>query len=215
MKYPIACIVFLLSLFSVALSAGRTLIICLAHYVLLVALLPLLLFAAETLTNADIITMVQGKVPQDVIIQKIADSDQRFQLTPGHLAQLASFGVPDDVIRAMGSKQNGGRFLSASPKSGSSSGSTIAGPPTEVGVYIESRGLWVELLPEIANFKTGGVAKIGRNARGCKARHERAHQQAAQSKRHDAAPHAHPGLCPRRSSHYGISAITSSSTEQF
>jgi hypothetical protein len=36
--------------------------------------------AAEKLTNADIVTMVHGKVPQDVIIQKIADCEPGFLL---------------------------------------------------------------------------------------------------------------------------------------
>jgi opacity protein-like surface antigen len=73
----------------------------------LLALLCGIAFAAEPLTNSDVIALVLAKVPQDVIIQKIADCEPHFQLLPVNRIQLAKAGVPEEVIRAMEAKQNG------------------------------------------------------------------------------------------------------------
>lgn len=74
---------------------------------LLVVLLCLPGLAGDKLTNADIVTMVHGKVPQDVITQKIADCEPSFLLDAVNLVALVNVGVPDDVIRAMAAKQRG------------------------------------------------------------------------------------------------------------
>ena len=132
-------------------------------------LVALLAIAAEPLNNADVVKMVQANVPRDVIIQKIADCEQHFGLFPEDLAALARAGVPDEVIRAMAAKQ-AGRVPVPGTAIPSKAGallmtpvaSTSAAPlerPTEVGIYVAKNGAWVELLPEIVNFKTGGVVK--------------------------------------------------------
>jgi hypothetical protein len=54
----------------------------------LVALTAIALYA-ERLTIVDVVTMVQAKVPQDIIIQKIADCEPDFDLRPGALAASA------------------------------------------------------------------------------------------------------------------------------
>lgn len=131
-------------------------------------LVALLAIAAEPLNNADVVKMVQANVPRDVIIQKIADCEQHFGLFPEDLAALARAGVPDEVIRAMAAKQ-AGRVPLPGTAMRRMTGAPLVTPvvpeaaplerPMEVGVYIAKNGAWVDLLPEVVNFKTGGVLK--------------------------------------------------------
>ena len=126
---------------------------CLAAFAALTAIA----LYAERLTIVDVVTMVQAKVPQDIIIQKIADCEPDFDLRPGALAALATAGVPDEVLRAMSARQYGRPVTSSIMPS-----AAVANSPahiSEVGAYIDKKGLWGELLPEIVDFKTGGVVK--------------------------------------------------------
>jgi hypothetical protein len=125
---------------------------CLAAFAALTAIA----LYAERLTIVDVVTMVQAKVPQDIIIQKIADCEPDFDLRPGALAALAKAGVTDDVLRAMSARQYGRPVSSSSmPAAAGISPAHIS----EVGAYIDKKGSWGELLPEIVDFKTGGVLK--------------------------------------------------------
>ena len=63
--------------------------------------------AAESLTDADIAAIARSKVPQEVIIHRIAECEPHFLLTPAALESLAQVGVSEDVIRAMAARQNG------------------------------------------------------------------------------------------------------------
>jgi hypothetical protein len=56
---------------------------------------------AETLTNADILSLAKARLPGAVIIAKIRSSRCRFDLGANALIQLKQGGVPDDVIVAM------------------------------------------------------------------------------------------------------------------
>lgn len=100
---------------------------------LLVLLFSLAAFAAEPLNNAQVVQMVQGKVPIDVIIQKIADCEPHFSMQPGDLIQLAAAGVPDDVIRAIAAKTNGVPIpgLSSTPRATTAAPAPVSPtPPT-------------------------------------------------------------------------------------
>ena len=61
------------------------------------------------LTNADILTMVQAKLPSALIIEKIKNSSCAFDTFPSVLAELKYRGVPDEVLMAMVEFPNGGR----------------------------------------------------------------------------------------------------------
>lgn len=104
--------------------------------------------AAEKLTNADIVTMVHGKVPQDVIIQKIADCEPGFLLDATNLVALVNAGVPDDVIRALTAKQRGQPLPASSPAgTGPSSreGASDERPsaaPGAIRVYVSDSQSW-------------------------------------------------------------------------
>lgn len=56
---------------------------------------------ANTLTNKSIIDMVQLKLPESIIIQKIKSSKCKFDTTPDALANLTKSGVNEKVVMAM------------------------------------------------------------------------------------------------------------------
>ena len=69
-------------------------------FVLLVALAAGLA-AQETLTNADVVKMVQAHLSADVIVQQIESNPGHYLLTTNSLIRLKQAGVPDKVIAAM------------------------------------------------------------------------------------------------------------------
>ncbi len=55
----------------------------------------------QVLTNADIIRMVKSQLPTDIIIGRISQSGNNFQLDTDGLIGLKQAGVADEIIRAM------------------------------------------------------------------------------------------------------------------
>ncbi len=68
---------------------------------LLALLLALPLFAAEVMTNADVVKLVKAGLSADTIVAKIAASQTKFDTSTDALVALAKDGVPDSVVRAM------------------------------------------------------------------------------------------------------------------
>ena len=60
---------------------------------------------ANTLTNKSIIDMVELKLPESVILQKIKSSKCKFETTPDALAALTKSGVGEKIMMAMIEKQ--------------------------------------------------------------------------------------------------------------
>ncbi len=56
---------------------------------------------ANTLTNADVIKMVQQKLPDSIIVQKIVSSKSKFDTSPDSLIALTDAGVSAEVMLAM------------------------------------------------------------------------------------------------------------------
>lgn len=99
--------------------------------------------AQSNLTNADVLKMVEGKVPQPFVVATIERAaEANFDLGPDALVELKKRGVPDGIIEAMMKK-----MLAASPASASSApaASASAEPAGEWasrqgGVYLERAG---------------------------------------------------------------------------
>ncbi len=72
------------------------------------------------------------------------------------LIKLKSAGVPDKVIGAMVAKAAG---LSIQQSPARSVSESTPAPVQEVGLYYKKGGEWVELQPEVVNWRTGGVLK--------------------------------------------------------
>jgi len=106
----------------------------------------------EVLTNEKVMTMVQAGLPASIIVNKIRTSKTNFNTSTDELIKLKQAHVPDDVINAM-----------VNPNAGSSASATGMadnnGYPKEIGVYLKKGNEWVEVQPEVVNWKTGGVMK--------------------------------------------------------
>lgn len=106
---------------------------------------------SEVLTNDKIITMVQAGLPTSVIVNKIRASKTNFNILTDELIRLKQARVPDDVINVM-----------VNPNAGSATSGSAAvdnGFPKEIGVYLKKDNQWLEIQPELVNWKTGGVVK--------------------------------------------------------
>ena len=81
--------------------------------------------ADGSLTNDQIIQMVEGKVSPPLIIGQIRSSKTDFVMTPAELIRLSKAGVPDIVIEAMRNPKRAGS-TTPSPANASTSGSSPA-----------------------------------------------------------------------------------------
>jgi hypothetical protein len=94
--------------------------------------------SAQTLTNADVIKMVQARLGDTVIISEIKHSTCKFDISPDALIKLKQSGVSDKVLEAMTEAAHsisGGR--TASP---TSNGSAPTPLPENYGIYALDRG---------------------------------------------------------------------------
>jgi hypothetical protein len=62
---------------------------------------------AESMDNSGVVQMVRAKVPTDVILMKIAETEPAYDVSPNSLAGLVQAGVPDEIIRAVAARQAG------------------------------------------------------------------------------------------------------------
>lgn len=109
-------------------------------------------------TVSDVIKMSNAGLPDDMIIQQIQKNDQPFDLMPDQLVRLKQNSVSDRVIRAMMPAPPA--VASAAPSAAAPTAPpTPSQYPTEVGVYARQHNQWHEVLPEIVNWKAGGVLK--------------------------------------------------------
>jgi len=120
----------------------------------------------EVMTNQTIIVLVKEKTGDGLIISLIQQSKTKFDTSPKAVIELKKAGVSDAVIQAMMAKGSGQRITVsdsasgvASPNSSEGTSSPPTGLPTEIGVYVKKKDQWVEILPEVINWQTGGVLK--------------------------------------------------------
>ncbi|MEO0248176.1 MAG: hypothetical protein ABIN58_01280 [candidate division WOR-3 bacterium] len=114
----------------------------------------------EVLTNQSIIKLVKAGLPVDVINATINESEVNFDLSTDGLIALKEAKVPDEVLRAMKAKQSGSPVTTTPPNSDNTPpDAPQLGLPTEIGVYVKKKDQWVEVLPEVINWQTGGVIK--------------------------------------------------------
>jgi hypothetical protein len=126
----------------------------------LLALCPLLV-AQQSLSNDSVIKLVKAGLSDDLIVSTINASPGTYDASANGLIALKSAGVSDKVVTAIVMKASGVPPASAVPATPPPA--TASGLPAgidEVGVYYKDKtGAWAALLPEIVNFKTGGVLK--------------------------------------------------------
>lgn len=131
---------------------------------LILALFVCTLFAAaqETLNNDSIVKMVKAGLGEGLIVSMVQNQPGKYSVTPDDMVKLKQQGVSDKILGAMVAKGS-----AAAPPVPTPAGATT--PPAgadvdlpaniDVGVYFKKSGKWEEMLPEIVNWKTGGVVK--------------------------------------------------------
>lgn len=125
----------------------------------------------KQMTVQDVIKLSKAGFSDELIIDQIRKTGQRFNLSTDQLLQLKDAKVGENVIKFMidpgtavapaASAQP--EAVANAPRSNSDAHRlaepTAADLPTEIGVYAKQKGKWVEILPEVVNWKTGGVMK--------------------------------------------------------
>jgi hypothetical protein len=153
---------FLLAAPKAAGGAGLRMrkLICLAA---LLAVMAVSLFAQQdALTNESILKLVKSGISEDVVLSVINQQKGTYRTGVDDLVTLKTEGVSDKVIAAMVNK---GTMTAPAPSAadastvGSLAPQTATGMPTEAGVYFKRGDAWIEVFPEVVNWKTGGVTK--------------------------------------------------------
>jgi hypothetical protein len=115
--------------------------------------------AQDVLTNESVLKMVKSGLGESLIVSMIHSQPGKYTLNPDELVKLKQAGVSENILAAMIAKGAGN---TAAPGAGAS-GATPSDPDIpqgmDVGVYYKKGGKWEEMLPEIVNWKTGGVLK--------------------------------------------------------
>src|SRR6202049_393191 len=125
------------------------------------ALIVLALFTgivlAQTVLNNDaVIKMAGAGLGDDVIISTIRSTAGNYKVDPDSLIQLKKAGLSEKIIGAMIEKNADGPAPSTAPVAAAPAAPLV----DEVGVYVKNKdGKWVELLPEVVNWKSGGALK--------------------------------------------------------
>jgi hypothetical protein len=114
---------------------------------------------------------MQGEgISNELMISYARSRGHAYQLTAEQVIRLKDGGVDDSVIKALmgDGAANPAPLPSPTPVATVPASLAIrpdAIPksepllPTEIGVYAKQRGQWIEVIPEIVNWKTGGVVK--------------------------------------------------------
>lgn len=117
--------------------------------------------AQEGLNNDAIVKMVKSGLGENLVVSMVQNQPGTYSLTPDDLVKLKEAGVSENILAAMVSKSSG---ASGGPSTGGARPGTPALDPDlpqniDVGVYYKKAGTWEEMLPEVVNWKTGGVLK--------------------------------------------------------
>ncbi|HUD57761.1 MAG TPA: hypothetical protein VMR02_21210 [Terracidiphilus sp.] len=118
-----------------------------------------LLIAQQAMTNDSVIKLVKAGLSDDLIVTTINASPANYDTSANGLIALKGAGVSDKVLSAIVVKSSGGAPASSPAPTAPASNGLPAGID-EIGVYYKNKsGAWVALMPEVVNFKTGGVMK--------------------------------------------------------
>jgi len=108
--------------------------------------------AQDTLTNDSIVKMVKSGLGESLIINMIQTQPGQYSLKPDDLVRLKEQGVSEKIMNAMVSK-------GSAPSSGAAATDADIPQGLDIGIYFKRAGKWEEMLPEVVNWKTGGVVK--------------------------------------------------------
>jgi hypothetical protein len=123
--------------------------------------------AQETLTNDSIVKLVKAGLSDSLIVSMVQNQPGQYSLSADAIVKLKQAGVSEKVMAAMVAKGAGAPAASAVPAPANAipapanalAADTDIPQSAEIGVYFRKGGVWTEMLPEVVNWKTGGVLK--------------------------------------------------------
>jgi hypothetical protein len=117
--------------------------------------------AQDVLNNESIVKMVRAGLGEGVIVSMIQSQPGKYSLTADDMVSLKGQGVPDKVLAAMVTRNSAIPTADSTAVPTPPDTSAISDLPKglEIGVYYKKAGRWEEMLPEVVNWKTGGVIK--------------------------------------------------------
>jgi hypothetical protein len=121
-------------------------------------MLPIMAGAQDALTSESIVKMTKAGVGDDLILSVIQSQSAKYSLTPDDIMKLKQEGISEKVLSAMVSK-NPPPALNAAVAASSAVGDNDLPTNPDIGVYYKKGGQWEEMLPDVVNWKTGGVLK--------------------------------------------------------
>ena len=126
--------------------------------IFVILLMPLMLHGQEPLTNDSIVKLFKAGLGEEVILGMVKLQPAKYSLTPKDLIELKDAGVSEKIIAAMLERAQAGS--AAKPQQQVAPPVSVPpGTPNEIGVYYKKNDKWEEMLPEVVNWKTGGVLK--------------------------------------------------------
>lgn len=128
-----------------------------SFFALVLLLVCPLLVAQQAMNNDAVIKLVKAGLSDDVVVSTINASAGNYDTSANALVALKTAGASDKVISAVVMKASGATPAPAAPQAAASS--LPAGIDDEGVYYKDKTGAWTQMMPEIVNFKTGGVLK--------------------------------------------------------
>lgn len=125
-----------------------------------IGIVPSGLVAQEVLTNDSIVKLVKNGFGESLVVSMVQSQPGKYSLSPDDLMKLKQQGVSEKILGAMIAKSS-----ASAPSAGATSAPSAqpadADIPTgiDIGVFFKKSGKWEEMLPEVVNWKTGGVLK--------------------------------------------------------
>ncbi len=117
----------------------------------------------DVLNNDSVVKMTKAGLGESVILSMVQSQNGKYTLTTDELVNLKTQGVSDKVIAAMVAKGSAPSAAPPAAGAGASSASSTADSDlpknADIGAYFKKAGNWEEMLPEVVNWKTGGVIK--------------------------------------------------------
>jgi hypothetical protein len=117
--------------------------------------------AQEMLNDDAIVKMVKAGLSEDLIVSMIQSQPGKYALGPDDVVNLKNQGVTEKELSAMIAKGSGASAPAPPKGNGPAVASAGLDVPAdlEIGAYYKKAGKWQEMLPEVVNWKTGGVMK--------------------------------------------------------
>jgi len=115
----------------------------------------------QLLDNDAVVKMVKAGLSEDLVVSMIQNQPGKYSLSADDVVKLKGQGVTDKELTAMVGKGSGANTPTPSKATGPAV--AVAGldvpQDLDIGVYYKKAGKWQEMLPEVVNWKTGGVMK--------------------------------------------------------